>query len=85
MIQPHAFGDTFSTLSGAFSTAINQVQAESPSGVGSVGKALIKRLEDMRNEIDGWRQGKGVPGAEGGEKNDEVERKEGKATGLYEE
>jgi hypothetical protein len=37
----------------------------------------------MRDEIDGWMQGKEVPGAEGGERNDDVERKDGKATGLY--
>lgn len=53
--------------------------------MGSVGKALITKLESMRAEIDGWRQGKNVPGAEGGEENDKVERIGEKDTGLYKE
>lgn len=77
------FAETFSKLSGAFTDAINSVKGESGSGIGSVGKALMARLEEMRDEVDGWRQGQGVKGAEGGEKNDEVERYEGKAGGLY--
>lgn len=77
------FQDTFKTLSSAFTKAIQAVEDESASGVGSVGKALIEALKERRSEIDGWLQGKNVPGAEGGEKNDEVERKDGKATGLY--
>jgi hypothetical protein len=82
-IQPLMFKDTFQTLSSAFTTAIHSVEDESRSGVGSVGKALIDKLKAMRDEIDGWMQGKDVPGAEGGERNDDVERKDGKATGLY--
>lgn len=77
------FKDVFQTLSSAFTTAIQAVEDESRSGVGSVGKALIDALKERRAEIDGWLQGKNVPGAEGGEKNDQVERKDGKATGLY--
>lgn len=39
----------------------------------------------MRNEIDGWRMGKGLPEVEqaGGERNDDVERPDGDAGGLY--
>ena len=83
MVEPEMFAETFSKLSGAFTDAINSVKGESGSGIGTVGKALMARLEEMRDEVDGWRQGKGVKGAEGGERNDEVERYEGKATGLY--
>jgi hypothetical protein len=81
--QPLMFKDTFQELSSAFTKAIHAVEDESRSGVGSVGKALVDALKERRAEIDGWLQGKDVPGAEGGEKNDDVTRKEGKATGLY--
>ena len=63
------FNQTFRKLSTAFTTAINAVQDESGSGVGSVGKALMSRLEAMRGEI--------------GEQNDQVERTKGDAGGLY--
>jgi hypothetical protein len=76
------FAETFSKLSGAFTDAIQAVQGESGSGIGTVGKALIARLEELRSEVDGWRQGQGVKGAEKGEQNDQVERIEGQS-GLY--
>ncbi|ORY28797.1 hypothetical protein BCR39DRAFT_533918 [Naematelia encephala] len=81
--NPQVFSDTFGHLSGEFSTAINAVKGESGSGLGSVAKALIERLEAMRDEIDGWRKGEGLAGAAEGEKNDEVERAEGDGGGLY--
>ncbi|KAI9636996.1 uncharacterized protein MKK02DRAFT_45706 [Dioszegia hungarica] len=81
--NPLMFKDTFQELSSAFTKAIHAVEDESRSGVGSVGKALVDALKERRAEIDGWLQGKNVPGAEGGEKNDDVTRKEDKATGLY--
>ena len=77
------FNQTFSKLSTAFTTAINAVQDESGSGVGSVAKALMGRLEAMRGEIDGWRQGQGLPEAAPGEQNDQVERTKGDGGGLY--
>lgn len=77
------FKDTFGTLSGAFTTAMNKVQDESGSGLGSVAKVLLKRLEEMRDEIDGWRAGKGLPEAAEGEQNDKVERAKGDGGGLY--
>ncbi|WVQ81495.1 hypothetical protein IAT38_003619 [Cryptococcus sp. DSM 104549] len=83
--NPEVFKDTFSHLSSAFTTAINKITDESPSGVGSVGKALIAKLEAMRDEVDGWRMGKGLPEVEreGGERGDEVERGVGAEGGLY--
>ena len=68
------FRDTFSSLSSAFSHAINSIEDEAGSGVGTVGKALIHRLESMRNEVDGWRMGKGLPEAIKGEQGGDVER-----------
>lgn len=77
------FQQTFRTLSSAFTTAINAVNDESGSGIGSVGKALIGKLESMRDEIDALRAGKGLPEAGGGEKNDQVDRAKGDGGGLY--
>ena len=79
------FNDTFKDLSSAFSTALSKIDAEGSSGLGTGAKALKKRLLEMRNEIDGWRMGKGLPEVEaaGGERNDDVERPEGDAGGLY--
>jgi hypothetical protein len=68
------FRDTFARLSSAFSQAINHIQDESGSGIGTVGKALIARLEGMRNEVDGWRMGKGLPATREGERGEDVER-----------
>ncbi|WVQ93182.1 hypothetical protein IAU59_000246 [Kwoniella sp. CBS 9459] len=83
--NPQMFNDTFGTLSSAFTDAINKVQDESGSGLGSVAKTLIQKLEAMRDEIDGWRTGQGLPEveAQGGEQNDSVERAEGDGGGLY--
>ncbi|KAK8844095.1 hypothetical protein IAR55_006889 [Kwoniella newhampshirensis] len=83
--NPQMFKDTFGTLSSAFTDAINAVEDESASGLGTVAKALIKKLESMRDEIDGWRTGKGLPEVEeaGGERNEDVERAEGDGGGLY--
>lgn len=79
------FVETFSKLSGAFTTAINAVQAESGSGLGTAAKELIKKLESMRGEVDGWRQGKGLEEVKekGGERNEDVDRAEGDGGGLY--
>ncbi|WRT69115.1 uncharacterized protein IL334_006099 [Kwoniella shivajii] len=83
--NPQQFNDTFRDLSTAFTDAINKVKDESGSGIGSVGKTLIDKLESMRDEIDGWRMGKGLPEVEeqGGERNDSVERAKGDGGGLY--
>ena len=77
------FKDTFTHLSTAFTTALHAIQDESGSGIGSVGKALIGRLEAMRGEVDGWMMGEGLPEAEGGEKNEAVDRAKGDGGGLY--
>lgn len=83
--QPEVFKDTFGHLSSAFSEAISSIQHESGSGIGYVGKALIARLEKMRDEVDGWRIGKGLPEVEkhGGERGEDVEQAEGDEGGLY--
>jgi hypothetical protein len=83
--QHELFVETFSKLSGAFTTAINTVQAESGSGLGTAAKALIKKLESMRGEIDGWRQGKELEELkqQGGERNEDVDRAKGDGGGLY--
>lgn len=83
--QPQVFKDTFGHLSSAFSEAISSIQHESGSGIGFVGKALIARLENMRDEVDGWRTGKGLPEVEkhGGELGEDVEQAEGDEGGLY--
>ena len=61
---------------------MNAIQDEGGSGLGDRAKGLMNRLEEMRAEVDGWRQGKGVAGVEG-EKGEDVERTgEG---GLYKE
>ncbi|KAK4687241.1 hypothetical protein P7C73_g2875, partial [Tremellales sp. Uapishka_1] len=83
--NPMMFQHVFHDLSGAFSTAIHAIEDEAGSGLGSVAKALIKKLEDMRGEIDDLRAGKSLPEAEGGEKNEQVERAQGDGGGLYKE
>ncbi len=77
------FQQTFGNLSSAFTDAIHAIEDESGSGVGSVGKALTAKLVSMRDEIDGWRAGKGLPEAGEGEKNEQVERAKGDGGGLY--
>jgi hypothetical protein len=79
------FNETFSTLSTAFTTAIDSINAESGSGLGTPAKTLITKLESMREEIDGWRQGKGLKEVKekGGERNEDVDRAEGDGGGLY--
>ena len=77
------FHQTFRTLSSAFTTAIQAVQDESGSGVGSVAKTLMARLEAMRDEIDGWREGKPLPEVGKGESNDQVDIAKGDSGGLY--
>ncbi|WWC63981.1 uncharacterized protein I303_106587 [Kwoniella dejecticola CBS 10117] len=83
--NPQMFSDTFGHLSSAFTDAINKIKDESGSGIGSVGKTLIHKLETMRGEVDGWRQGKGLEEVEqaGGERNESVERAKGDGGGLY--
>ncbi|WVW79435.1 hypothetical protein I302_101404 [Kwoniella bestiolae CBS 10118] len=83
--NPQVFNDTFGHLSSAFTDAINKIKDESGSGIGSVGKILIHKLETMRDEVDGWRMGKGLPEVEqaGGERNEDVDRAEGDGGGLY--
>lgn len=85
--QIEMFKETFSDLSSAFTTAMNSIKAEGDSGLGTSAKALLKRLEGMRDEVDGWRSGKGLPEVEaaGGERNDDVDRPQGGegAGGLY--
>lgn len=83
--QPEVFKDTFGHLSSAFSEAISSIQHESGSGIGYVAKALIAKLENMRDEVDGWRTGKGLPEVEkhGGELGEDVEQAEGDEGGLY--
>jgi len=81
--QPEMFNQTFRDLSSAFTTALQAIQDEAGSGIGSVGKALMARLEAMRGEIDGWRMGQGLPGAQGGERNEQVDRAKGDGGGLY--
>ncbi|WWC91155.1 uncharacterized protein L201_006096 [Kwoniella dendrophila CBS 6074] len=83
--NPEMFNDTFRELSTAFTTAMNKIQDESGSGIGSVGKTLISKLEKMRNEIDDLRSGKGLEEVKeaGGERNDSVERAQGDGGGLY--
>ncbi|WVR09021.1 hypothetical protein IAU60_006081 [Kwoniella sp. DSM 27419] len=83
--NPQMFADTFGQLSGAFTDAINKINDESGSGLGSVAKTLIAKLESMRDEVDGWRAGKGLSEVEaaGGERNESVERAKGDGGGLY--
>ncbi|OXG78462.1 hypothetical protein C348_04246 [Cryptococcus neoformans Gb118] len=83
--NPEVFKDIFGHLSSAFSEAISSIQHESGSGIGYVAKALIARLENMRDEVDGWRTGKGLPEVEkhGGELGEDVEQAEGDEGGLY--
>ena len=80
--QPEVFRSTFGNLSHAIDQAINTIDDESGSGLGSTAKALKKRLLAMREEVDGWRSGSG-PAVE--EKNDDVSRPEGASGGLYRE
>lgn len=67
-------------LTSAIGSALNTLHAESPSGLGTKAKALKKRLEEIREEIEGWQRGEGL-GVE--EKNEAVDREGGDAGGLY--
>jgi len=81
------FKDTFSELSSAFTRAINSVQDEGGAGgLGSKAQVLIQKLESMRDEIDGWRSGRGLLEADAvGERSDAVDRSASGGGGLYKE
>nr|ODN90525.1 hypothetical protein L203_01634 [Cryptococcus depauperatus CBS 7841] len=83
--NPQVFQDTFLHLSSAFTQAIHAIEDESSSGIGFVGKALKAKLESMRDEIDGWRMGKGLPEVEkhGGELGKDVDLAKEDEGGLY--
>lgn len=84
-LQVELFKETFSKLSQAFTAALHTIDDEGNSGLGTSAKALKKRLEEMQEEVDGWRMGKAVEGLaeQGGERNDDVSRPDGDAGGLY--
>jgi hypothetical protein len=78
------FSETFGKLSSEFSATLAVVEGELPSGLGSKAKNLIERLKAMRDEIDGWRQGKPLEGGSKEEKTDDVSRQSREqAGGLY--
>lgn len=79
------FNETFSTLSTAFTTAINAIKDESGSGVGDVGKKLIAKLEGWRAEVDGLRAGKPIEGAEEGEGSGSKVERSGGEGGMFQD
>ncbi|KAL7420971.1 hypothetical protein Q5752_003855 [Cryptotrichosporon argae] len=71
--NPYEFQQVFAKLSSAFTDAIHAIEDESPSGLGTGAKALIGRLEGMRDEVDGWRAGRGLDELRAtGERTDDV-------------